>query len=182
MENILTKRTIALHWLVALPFIGMLATGLYMKNTETWWLYSIHKSIGVILFTVILVRVIWRIKRGWPKPVRAYEKIEQILSKATHWLLILGTLAMPLSGMLLSAASGHGFGVFGLALMPSNPSPTTLGEVVPFSEGLYAFSAGIHEWAGYLLVATVLLHVAGALKHHFFDRDKTLLRMLNKVG
>lgn len=58
--------TIILHWLIAFVMIGMLAVGFYMDIFHAYWLYPIHKSIGVIILAFILLRVVWRLKNGWP--------------------------------------------------------------------------------------------------------------------
>jgi cytochrome b561 len=169
-----------LHWLVAIVFILLTIIGIYMANAEVWDLYPIHKSVGILLFAVILLRVIWRFKQGWPEAVSRYTKVEQTLSKAIHWILLLGTLAMPISGMLYSGLSGHGFDIFGWVLVDEIHDPNNPGQVLPRHEYLSAVNEKIHEVLGYALSFAIVLHVIGACKHHFVDKDKTLLRMLGK--
>jgi cytochrome b561 len=176
----LSKISLSLHWIVAFGMIGLIAVGFYMTNTETWGLYSIHKSLGVILFIFVFLRVLWRIKNGWPIALQTYPRHEQILAKTIHWVLILATLAMPLSGMLYSGASGHGFGVFGWVLVPLNPDPDQAGQVIALNAALADIGHEIHEVLGYLVSLAIVLHVAGALKHHLKNKDRTLLRMLGK--
>lgn len=179
-KNNLSLTTRSLHWLIAICFIALTAVGIYMANTEAWALYPLHKSFGVILFVVILLRVGWRVKQGWPTPVGQYQKIELVLAKVTHWILLLGTIAMPISGMLYSGMSGHGFGIFGWTILKGNYDPANPEQVIPHSELLSAISEQAHEIIGYTLAVAIVLHVAGACKHHFLDRDRTLLRMLGK--
>lgn len=167
-----------LHWIIAVTLLGMIAAGFYMSNFEVWALYSIHKSIGVIIFGFILARVIWRLKNGWPESVRAYPKWEHGLAVVIHWLLLIGSVVMPISGMIYSGFSGHGFGVFGLSIVSAQY--TAAGEVIPVNESLSEIGHEIHELAAFILVAAIILHVAGALKHHIIDKDRTLLRMLGK--
>lgn len=176
----LSLTTRSLHWIIAMCFIALTAVGIYMANTETWMLYPLHKSMGIILFVVILLRVGWRIKQGWPTPAGQYQKIEQRLSKITHWILLLGTVAMPITGMFYSGMSGHGFDVFGWTLVKSNYDPQNQGQVIPHSELLSAISEQAHEIIGYTLTLAIGLHIIGACKHHFLDKDRTLLRMLGK--
>ena len=85
---------------------------------------------------------------------------------------------MPISGMLFSGALGHGFGVFSWHLMPENPSLTKPGEVIAYSEFWANVGHTAHEVGGYLILGLLLLHVLGALKHHFIDKDGILKRML----
>lgn len=171
--------TIALHWVIALTIIAMLGIGFYMSINEYYPLYNWHKSIGVAIFAVILVRVWWRIKNGWPVPVRIYPTLEHRLAQVTHWVLIVGTVLMPISGMMYSGLGGYGIKVFGWVMVAGNKNSVT-GQTEPIHSGLSALGQGVHEWLGYILVVTILLHLTGALKHHWFDKDRTLLRMLGR--
>jgi cytochrome b561 len=176
----LSPITRALHWLVALIIIGQLTVGFYMATFEVFALFPLHKAFGVIALLVILPRVIWRLKHGWPTPLRNYAAWEHKLALATHWVLILGTLLMPISGFIFSGASGHGVDIFGLVLAPTNPDPINLGKVIPFNKTVADAGHELHEILGYLMAFAIALHLAGALKHHIFDKDRTLLRMLGK--
>lgn len=176
----LGKLTITLHWLVGISVLCLLFVGIYMAEYEVYSLYPIHKSFGILLFPIILARVVWRLKSGWPTPVGVYSMIEQILSKWVHWILLLLTIFMPITGMLFSGASGHGFALFGLELVPANHSPMKPDEVIPYNAFLADIGSAMHEIFGYALLCAVVLHVAGALKHHFVDKDATLRRMLGK--
>lgn len=170
--------TIALHWLVGLSIIGLLAVGVYMTETETGSLYPIHKAFGFLIFFVVLVRVVWRLKNGWPTPVSQYSQIEQILAKVVHWVLILGTLLMPVSGFLMSTMGGHGLDVFGLEVFARNVDPENPTKAMPINKDLASFAHSAHHWLGEAMIVAVILHVVGALKHHLIDRDGTLRRML----
>jgi len=151
-----------------------------MTNTETWAVYPWHKSLGVIVLPIVLVRVIWRLWHGWPTAIREYSKAEQKVAKLVHWILLVGTVAMPLTGMLFSAASGHGFGIFGMEIYPVNPDPGKPDDVIARSEMWADFGENMHGVIGYALVVALLLHMVGAIKHHFFDSDRTLVRMFGK--
>jgi cytochrome b561 len=158
--------------------IALLSTGLYMANWEAWALYPWHKSVGVLLFLIIIVRVFISLKNGMPAPVGNQSPWLHTLAKATHWALLGLTLIMPISGMLHSWSSGHGFGVFGFEISSSIPAPGNPEEVIARNETLSAIAESTHELAGYLLLALVTLHIAGALKHHLIDKDNTLKRMI----
>ncbi len=176
----LSPTTIALHWIIALTIVCLLAVGFYMSMYEAYGLYALHKSIGICIFAVILVRVIWRIKNGWPVPVRDYPTWERRLARLTFWVLILGTLIMPISGFLFSGAGGFGVEVFGLTIAPANPDPIDPTKVIPYNEVVSDIGHEVHESVGYILTIALLLHISGALKHHLIDKDRTLLRMLGK--
>jgi len=173
-----TTMTIFLHWLVGLSIITLIAVGLYMKEYEAWDLYPIHKSVGVILFVFILYRVVRRLIRGWPQPVSQYAKHEIILSKIVHWVLLIGTLMFPISGMMMSGAGGHGIAVFGFELLASNSNAA--GEAVALNPTLADIGHETHEILGTVMMVAIALHIIGAWKHHLVDKDDTLKRMLGK--
>lgn len=179
-QQTLSLTTRLLHWVIALGFIGLSALGIYMANTETWSLYHWHKSLGILLFGIILLRVVWRLWQGWPVAIHRYQHWEQQLAKITHWILLLGTIAMPVTGMIYSGSSGNGFGIFGWTLLQATPDPSNPGMVIPYSGNLEQIGESAHEIIGYALVVAIVLHIAGAIKHHVFDKDRTLLRMLGK--
>ncbi|WP_299494773.1 cytochrome b [uncultured Shewanella sp.] len=170
--------TLSLHWIIAVCFICLLSVGFYMTSYNAFVLYPIHKSIGILLFTIIVWRVIWRYINGWPTPVSQYPLLERFLAKVVHWLLIIGILLMPISGMLMSAASGHGLFVFGLELFPANFDST--GKIAPIAANMGELGETLHGTGANIMVAAISLHVLGALKHHFIDKDGTLSRMLGK--
>lgn len=176
----LSTATIAFHWVVALIMIGEISVGLYMSSYRVIPIYPWHKAIGVIALIVILARVAWRMRQGWPVPMSNYAKHEQILSKVIHWVLIIGTLVMPISGLMLSGAGGYGVYVFGLELIPDNVQTQPEFKVIPYNTTIADLGHWLHEVAGKLLIAAILLHVVGALKHHIADGDGTLRRMLGK--
>lgn len=179
-KNKLSPITIILHWIIALAIITLLGVGIYMKENEVFSLYGIHKSVGVSIFILILLRVIWRIAKGWPEPVRQFQPIEQLLSKTVLYILLIGTLLMPISGFVMSAAGGHGVKVFGVELVAANPDPAKEGEVIPHNGTVAGISHSLHGWVGYLMLIALLLHIAGAVKHHHIDKDNTLRRMLGR--
>ena len=172
----LSAWTMVLHWTVAAVMIVQLAIGFYMAG-EVYGLYEFHKSTGVIVTFFVLWRIVWRIRNGWPDPL--YQHL-QTLALMVHWGLIGGTLLMPLSGMLYSGASGHGFGVLGWTIVPVQHSAENVVEVVPYSIFWMDFGYAVHSGLGYVLAGLITIHIAAALKHHCLDRDHTLLRMLGR--
>ena len=176
----LSPLTLILHWSLAFIIIGLIALGIFMTHWEQWSYYRVHKSLGVIAFAIIIMRVAWRIRNGWPGPVGNRPAIEHTLATTVHWVLIICTVLQPIFGMLNSGTNGHGFGIFGLELVASNPDPANPAEVVAYSEFWGKFGHRAHQINGYLLIAAITLHIVAALKHHLIDRDATLMRMLGK--
>lgn len=187
--NSLSRKTIVLHWLVALVVFFQLTGGLIMIG-KIYTFYYIHKTVGIVaLFFLIIPRVLWRLKKGWPTPLHKDQAYQQKLAKLVHWILISATVLMPLCGMLASAASGNGFGIFHfITIVPFNPpaNPEALGipldelwlHAVPRSEFWADIGYALHTWIGYTMITAIGLHVVGALKHHLFDKDTTIKRML----
>lgn len=176
----LSSVSVLLHWVVALAVIGMLALGIYMEETEAFALYPLHKSIGVIVLAVALIRVFWRLSNRWPSALSNDGVLLRFIARLAHWVLILGTLLMPISGMVMSGVGGHGVVVFGMELIAANPDPANPMEVIPHNEALAGFAHEAHEVIANLLILALLLHVAGAVKHHRVNKDGTLRRMLGK--
>ena len=123
----LSRATTTLHWIIAVTVIFMLLLGFYMATTRTYSLWPLHKSTGTVLFLVVLARVAWRIRNGWPQPVSVYSSIEQRMAKLVHWTLLLATVILPLSGLVSSYAGGYDTTVFGWQLLPDNPNHAIVG-------------------------------------------------------
>ncbi len=172
----LSKQTRFLHVIVALSMIAMLAVGIYMEENEAWGLYPIHKSIGVIVLVVALIRVSIRVSEGWPEEIVKVSKGQAFLARLIHWILITSTLLFPISGIMMSGAGGNGVAVFGLELMASNYDPVTQKAVV-VNEFIAGLGHQIHGAIVWVVIGAIVLHIAGALKHHFVDKDETLTRM-----
>jgi cytochrome b561 len=175
----LSTLTIALHWMVGLSVITMAAIGVYMSENKVFELYPIHKSIGVLLFIFIIIRVYWRFINGWLQPASDYSTIEQNLAKIVHWILIIAIMVMPISGFIMSWAGGNGVSVFGLEIVAAQFDPIAK-AAIPHNAALAGFLGKTHEISGWVLIIAIVLHFAGSLKHHIIDKDNTLKRMLGK--
>ncbi|MBN2630731.1 MAG: cytochrome b/b6 domain-containing protein [Rhodobacteraceae bacterium] len=131
--------------------------------------FSVHKTLGVAVFFVALGRILWTLFETHPAPLHPDRKAELGLARLVHWMLYVSLVAVPLTGWVHHAA------VTGFA-----PILWPFGQTLPFvpqSEAVAATAGSLHWVFTKLLVASVVLHIAGALKHHFVDRDATLLRM-----
>ncbi|MGL6312654.1 cytochrome b [Vibrio sp. WXL103] len=170
----LSKPTVVLHWLVALAFIGVFGLGLYMvdlpRSPDKFELYAIHKSVGLLILFVAAARIIWRLKEGAIQPASSLPAWQEKLGKAVHGILMLATIAMPLSGILMSIGGGRAIELFGLELIAA-------GEKMPL---LQQSANTVHTFAVNALLVIFALHVAGALKHQLIDKDGTLTRMLGR--
>ena len=166
----------ALHWLLAVALVGNFALGLYMTglsfSPERLQLYSWHKWVGVLVLAFSLIRLVTRLMIPPPALPAAMEATmptwQRRAHQATHAGLYLLFFAVPLLGWSFSSAAGFPVVLFGLLPLP---------DWVPVSESLADLLKQLHELAAFAMAALVLLHVAGALKHHFIDRDGLLGRM-----
>lgn len=173
----LSHITISLHWLVGLTIIALIGVGMYMESNSVYSLYPIHKSIGILILLFVIPRVIWRLYNGWPQPASDYQVWEHRLAHLIHWVLIIGTVLFPISGMMMSGAGGHGLEVFGIELLSAN---VVDGKAVPLNADVAGLGHTMHGVLGNVMIGAIVLHVAGALKHHIMDKDHTLKRMLGK--
>lgn len=166
-----------LHWIVGLLMIGLIAVGIYMEQNNVYALYPLHKSIGALALIVIVWRVVWRIKEGWPSRLPNHKAWEHYLAKAIKYLLIVGTVAMPVSGIIMSIGGGHGLSIFGFEIVAGNIDLDT-GRSMPLNKDLYRMGGMIHGLGGKILIGAIALHFLGAMKHHVIDKDSTLRRMV----
>lgn len=163
----------ALHWLTAILVFALLATGYYMTYASDYWLFHWHKSLGVVVATLLLTRMLHRLICPWQSTANHRWVVSVSLY---HWLLLTVLLAMVLSGLSYSGFGGYGIALFGLELLPVNLGQG--GEVVPIAAGLSDIGQQMHLTTGYLLLLLLAVHIGAAFKHHFFDRDNTLVFML----
>ena len=188
-----TKTAVILHWLIAIGIFAMFALGWYMSELPkdapkqiaydlfdwgiyTWQLseeasprtfyFNLHKSIGVTLLGLIIIRVLWRITHRPPALLSTYKAWERKLATGTHHLLYLLMVAMPLSGLIMAVSSKYGVKWFGMDFIGGLDN-TPLREA--FKE--------VHEIIGAIILLVLILHILGALKHKFIDKDGTMERM-----
>lgn len=168
--------TVALHWIIAFMILGALAYGLWIDELPKGDLKAFHirnhKSAGMIILALALLRIGWRAAQGFPKPVGPVAVWEKGLSHLTHTLLLVATVVVPLSGIYFSQMGGHAVSVFGLEVVPQFIAK----EAVDKAAAEQAFA--VHSALAFGLIGLIVLHVAGALKHTFVSRDGTVRRML----
>ncbi len=165
---------VVLHWLVAVVVVGLFALGLWMVELtyyDTWYRTApaIHKAIGVSLFLVVAVRLAWRARGPRPVPLATHTPLERHAAGVAHLLLYALLLTVMLSGYLISTADGRPIDVFGLFQVPA---------LISGLPGQADIAGKVHLALAIALVSLAAIHALAALKHHFIDRDTTLLRML----
>lgn len=164
--------TITLHWLIALAVIGMLAFGLYLEDQPRGLDYERlvgwHGAIGVVVLMVGVLRLAWRLVEGMPAPLGTPLPWQTHLARAVHWFLIAAIILMPVTGLMMSLGHGRMINVFSLFV---------IGPYAP-DHDLADLGSNLHGKLAKLVIAALFLHIGAALKHHYWDRDGTLKRML----
>lgn len=168
--------SLGIHWLTVVMILGLVVVGFVMQelpNSPTKFdIYSMHKMFGLTVLGLTVLRLLWRLYAGAPAPVAGTPRWQAAIASLTHGALYLVLLAMPVSGWLYHSASGYpprNLSWFGLFTLPS------LSER---DAGLRDAALAAHEWLFIALAVIVTVHALAALKHHYFDRDRTLARML----
>ena len=193
-SNQYTKTAKILHWLIALGIFGMFALGWFMSDIPKeaakqsvfdifdlgifhWtsaeevsprsFYFNVHKSFGVTIFALIIIRILWRLSHTPPALLASYKAIERKLANGAHRLLYLLMLILPLSGVIMAVYSKYGIKWFGIDFikgLDNNP--------------MREIFKSAHEIIGLVMIAIIVIHILGALKHQFIDKDETMDRIL----
>lgn len=164
---------IALHWLVALLIfvtfpLGVIMHDMPLSPTRLQY-FSYHKWIGVTIFMLVIVRLLWRLTHTPPPLPSALPRWEVMASRFTHLALYGLLFAIPLSGWLMSSAKGVQTVWLGVLPLP---------DLVSKDKALGEWLTTVHQGLNLLLLLLVALHIAAVVKHQFIDRDRILARML----
>lgn len=184
---------IALHWLIALGIVVMIPLGWWMSTyvtdptraAQVFKAYQLHKSIGLTILVLSVVRLVWRLTHRFPPLPEHMPGWEKAAARVSHVALYALILALPITGWIYVSAGWNPqmnipfpvptlwFGLFewphlpGIADMPDPDRAKTAGRAI-----------ATHAYLAWGAIALVALHAAAALKHHFFDRDDVLARMV----
>lgn len=188
-----TTVAIILHWVIAILLFGMIYVGWWMSDAvlvpETraaaGRAFQLHKSVGITILALSILRLVWRLTHKAPPLPQAMPTWEKTVAKATHWIFYFLIIALPVTGWIYTSA---GYSVsfqrffpvatswFGLVEVPH------LGAVAGQDEGtrkaIGIAALNVHSKLAWGVIILGGLHVAAALKHHFFNRDDVLTRMV----
>lgn len=166
-----------LHWLMAFFIIALLAIGKIMvdlprDDPDKFALYQMHKSVGLTILILTVLRIVWRVMHKSPLLPAGMPRWEQIAAKSTQGILYLMMIAIPLTGWAIASTSSSGiptmwFGLFEVPMLPVGTDHDT-----------HELAEEAHELLGNITILLLLLHVAAALKHHFWDKDDVLKSMV----
>ena len=188
-----TNVAIALHWLIGIAILFMFVLAWYMtelpkgeqKSTSfdifnlglmTWevakeespraFYFNLHKSIGLTILMLVVLRMYWRFTHRPPAFLSSMKSWEKRLATAIHHSFYLLMVLIPLTGIIMSAASKYGIKWFGIKVIPGFDDKAV-------RDLFYEF----HEIFGLLLLFLLIFHILGAIKHSLIDKDGTLRRM-----
>lgn len=161
-----------IHWVMSASIIIMLIVGFIMVNIapsdQKWQIYNIHKAVGLIIFFLVFLRIIWTLSNIIVKAPLDLPDWQKKTARFNHILLYLLMIIMPLSGTLMSLTGGHDINFFDLLTIKSFMQ----------SKEIAGTFWSIHLYSAIILVAAMILHVAAALYHHFIRKDNVLMRMI----
>lgn len=162
-----------LHWGMAILIMSMLACGLIMTDLTAsplkWKIYTIHKSVGLILLFLIVLRLVWRLKSITPELPISLSSAHRSLAKISPYALYAMMITMVLSGYVMSDMGGYAISFFDTYTLP---------HLFTKNQSLSAIAAKTHEISAYCLIVILTAHVFAAFYHHFILKNDVLRRML----
>jgi cytochrome b561 len=178
-SNRYDRVAMTLHWVMAALILGLMVAGFVMiglkpGSAEQFRMYQLHKSVGVTVFVLTLLRLGWRLGHKPPPLPQAMPEWEKLVAHAGHWGLYGLMLAMPLVGWAVVSTSPYNIPttLYGVVPLPHLPLPRGLNDM-----------AKLAHLAGSLVMIAVLVgHVGAALRHHLLLKDEVLVRMLPRFG
>ena len=160
------------HWLLFLMLSFSIVAGNFLasmpKGTEKLQAAGMHKSFGLVILALVLMRLGWRLINVSPKDPEGTPAMQSLMAHAMHWVLYALMLAQPLAGILMSQAAGFPISFFGLFNLP---------VLLDKDPSMAEFFRGAHGTVWILLVLAIIGHVGAALYHHVIEKDDVLKRM-----
>jgi len=169
-----------LHWLIA----GLIIAQYILAELSEWAedsgsvverlaLLANHKSIGMTVLALAIIRLVWRLFNTPPSLPSAMPQWQQLASHAAHWLIYLLIFCLPLSGWLMSSANAYSVSWFNIFVFP---------DLIGADKSSASFFHSVHEIMTEVLFVIVVVHIVAALKHHYIDKDGVLGRMASAFG
>ncbi len=158
---------IIIHWIMAIMILAMIGLGLYMTGLEKGsdersYFFALHKSLGLTLALLAIIRLIWKICSTSPPLPDYIAPLQRKMAAATHYLLYLLMFIQPVSGYISSSFSGYKTKFWGIPLPHWGSKQPELNDLF----------TGIHEISAFCLIALLVLHISGVIYHlHKKQRD-----------
>lgn len=162
-----------LHWLIAALIVTQFTLAYLADDlplgAHKLALLARHKSFGMTVLMLAILRLLWRLNNPPPPLPSGMTPLERTLARATHIAFYVLLFAMPLTGWLMSSAKNYSVSWFGVFTWPN---------LIAKNETAFDVLRSTHHILSYALFAIAVLHILAALKHHFWNKDTVLLRML----
>lgn len=159
------------HWITAALIFIQIPLGFYADELKLSPLkidmFVWHKSIGMLILMLVILRLLWRIKSTVPRAI-AGTALEKAMATTAHYVLYCLMLALPLSGWLVSSAANFPVKLFWLIPLPAISGP---------DEAVKLLATEIHEICVITLICVLVVHIGAALRHHVLLHDNALKRM-----
>jgi cytochrome b561 len=178
-----TAVAILLHWLIALGILALIVIGLLMTQwpnaigpMETFKLFQLHKSIGITVLLLVVIRVLWRLTHKPPALPAEMPAVEKGAAHGLHWLLYILMLGLPLTGWAVVSSSP-----FNLPTVLYNLVPWPDLPVLPHlaNKGAISHVLGwVHAYGAWTLIGLLIVHMAAVFRHQIIKRDNILVRMV----
>ena len=160
-----------LHWIIAILILFNLWLGFaHEALPESWKVMPMHKSVGLTVLALTLLRILWRVTHRAPPLPAAMPGWEKGAAHATHFLFYAFMIILPLSGWIMSSAGKYPLSWFFLFDVPK--------FAVTKGDAIVGLSRGAHSLLPWLWSVLIILHIGAALRHHFMLKDDVLRRML----
>jgi cytochrome b561 len=163
----------AFHWLIAALIVTQFTLADMADDlpigAHKLALLARHKSFGMTVLMLAILRLLWRLKNPPPALPDHMTPLERKLARATHIAFYVLLFAMPLTGWMMSSAKNYSVSWFGLFTWPN---------LIGKNETAFDVLRATHDTMSFILLSIAVLHILAALKHHFWNKDNVLLRML----
>lgn len=161
------------HWTIVILIVIQFVLASEADDAESLLqkakLLTTHKSFGMTIFVLAILRLLWRLANPQPTALPTEKTWQHRLATVVHWTLYALILLTPLVGWLMSSAKNYSVSWFGVLTLPNLIAP---------NEARFELLKTLHEVFAFSLLNLALLHIAAALKHHLYDKDTILRRML----
>ncbi len=161
------------HWVIAALIVTQFVLARMADDlplgARKLGLLARHKSVGMTILMLAILRLVWRLKTAAPALPAAMNRLERVAARATHIAFYVLLFAMPLTGWMMSSAKNYSVSWFGLFTWPN---------LIGKNEAAFEFLRTTHDTLSDVLFGIAVLHILAALKHHFWNRDDVLKRML----
>ncbi|RZB12598.1 cytochrome b [Ehrlichia minasensis] len=163
-----------MHWLTGIPIIFMVIMGFCLKmevfpsNYPIGEIYTLHKAIGMILLSLLILRLVCRFSSTIPPYPNSFPHYLILVSKITHLGLYITSIAMAISGYVMSSASGKAIKIFSFDVP----------LLIENNKNIANIAQQCHNICAYILPILIIMHILAALKHKFIDKDNIFNRII----